>query len=85
MLEFVFFNPRPRQRFAEFLRQRGVGATELDDARALGIGIAEDTDDALLDDIEAFYDKMMVLDQAIVDGLEYPDHRTLCDPRDGAV
>jgi hypothetical protein len=65
MLEFVFFHPRPQQRFVAYLRERGIEATELTDAETLGIGIPEDIDDRLLDEIETFYDEMMALDQEI--------------------
>ena len=65
MLEFVFFDPRPRRRFAEFLRRRGVDAVELADGDTRGIGIPEDIDDGLLNEIEAFYDEMLALDREI--------------------
>lgn len=137
MLEFVFFHPRPQQRFVVFLRERGVEATELTEAETLGIGIPEDIDGRLLDEIEAFYDEMLTLDQeifeaetpetghqaagvvlnlgsgetvyarvdprllgkvmqvlsaeelgelvnAIVDAVEHPDRRPLCQPIDAA-
>ncbi len=65
MLEFVFFDPRPRQRFADFLRERGVAATLLDDDETCGIGVPEDIDDALLAEIEACYDEMLAFDREL--------------------
>jgi len=65
MLEFVFFDPRPRQRFVDFLRARGVSVDELDDDETHGVGIPEDTDDDLLVEIEACYEELMALDQAL--------------------
>ncbi len=37
MLEFVFFDPRPRQRFADFLRARDVPVEELQDDETCGV------------------------------------------------
>lgn len=65
MLEFVFFDPRPRQHFADFLQQRGVTANLLDDGEVCGVGVAEDIDDQLLEEVEAFYDEMMALDREL--------------------
>lgn len=65
VLEFVFFDRRPRQRFVDFLAARDVVATVFDEAETLGVAIPEDTDDALLERIEAYYDEMMALDQVI--------------------
>lgn len=65
MLEFVFFDPRPRQRFVDFLRARGVLVDELDDDETYGVGIPEDTDDDLMDEIEVCYEELMALDQAL--------------------
>lgn len=76
MLEFVFFHPEPRDRFADFVVARGIGATRLDDDETLGIGIPEDVDEGLLEEIEAFYDEMMVLNQQLfeADGDESGGH-----------
>ena len=65
MLEFVFFDPRPRQRFVDFLRARGVPVEELQDDETYGVGIPEDTDDDLMDDIEACYEEMMAFNQEL--------------------
>jgi len=37
MLAFVFFDPRPRQRFADFLRARNVPVEELQDDEIYGV------------------------------------------------
>jgi len=58
MLEYVFFDPRPRQRFVDFLRARGIRVDELDEDDVCGVGIPEDTDDELPDEIEACYRAM---------------------------
>ena len=65
MLEFVFFDPRPRRQFIAFLQQHGVAARELDDDETYGVGIAEDIDDVLLEAVEQRYDELMAVDQAL--------------------
>ena len=65
MLDFVFFNPGPRQRFVDFLVARGVAAIETQDDETFGVAIPDDTADRLLDEIEAYYEEMMAIDQAI--------------------
>lgn len=65
MLEYVFFDPRPRQRFADFLHLHGLAVALLDDDETCGAGIPEDVDDDLLAQIEAYYDEMMSLDQEL--------------------
>jgi len=61
--EFVFFDLRPRRRFADYLRARDVPVEELQDDDAYGVAIPEDTDDGLMDEIEACCEKMMAFDQ----------------------
>jgi len=65
MLEFVFFHPRPRELFADFLRVRGVPVTLQGDAETLEVAIPEDTDENLLAEIEDHYDEMMALNQSL--------------------
>lgn len=72
MLEFVFFDPRPRTRFVAFLDQLGVASTLLDDGEVLGVGIEEDVDEGLLASVEAYYDEMMALNQQLFEA-ETPD------------
>ena len=42
MLDFVFFNPGPRQRFVDFLVARGVAAIETQDDETFGVAIPDD-------------------------------------------
>lgn len=65
MLEFVFFDPRPRRHFAEFLQRRGVEAVLMQDDETLLVGIPEDVPDTLLEEVEAHYDQMMALDREL--------------------
>ncbi len=68
MLEFVFFNAQPRARFADFLHSRGLAVTVNDDDQTYLVAIPEDIDDALLDEIEAYYDEMMAIDRELFEG-----------------
>ena len=51
MLEFVFFHPRPRDLFADFVRIRAVPVTLQGDAEVLEVAIPENTDEDLLAEI----------------------------------
>ena len=65
MLDFVFFDPRPRQRFVDFLRAREIPFSESEDDETYGVGIPEDTDDDLMEEIEACYEEMMAFNQEL--------------------
>ncbi len=70
MLEFIFFHEEPCRRFKAFLAERGVeslkeGRDETD-VEGLTVFIRDDLDDALSEEIEAFYDEMMTLNEALV-------------------
>jgi hypothetical protein len=65
MLDFVFFDPRPRDLFAQFLEMRGVALTLSADDETFEVAIPEDTDEALLLEIERYYDEMMALNQSL--------------------
>jgi len=65
MLEFVFFDPRPQQEFADFLRRHQVPLTESDEDETFGVAIPEDVDDALLEKIEGQYDALMAMDREL--------------------
>jgi hypothetical protein len=70
MLEYVFFDARPRQRFVDFLRFHQVPCDQLEDGDTFGVAIPEDTDAELLEAIEDRYDELMTLDQALVEADE---------------
>lgn len=76
MLEFVFFDSRPREQFVDFLRHRGVVAVQNDDDETYGVAISEDVEDQLLAAIEAHYEELMVLDQSLFEATagEAGDH-----------
>jgi hypothetical protein len=65
MLEFVFFDPDPRRRFVDFVRTLAVAAETRDEDETFVAAIPEDTDDELMEWIEACYEEMMALDQVL--------------------
>ncbi len=65
MLDFVFFDPRTRRQFVDFIRARGLAAQQSEDDETYGVAVPEDLDDALLEAIEARYDELMALDQSL--------------------
>ena len=65
MLEYVFFDERPRDQFVTFLQQKSVELKLEEDEGLLKIWISEDLDDDLDEAIEDFYDDMMALNQQL--------------------
>lgn len=65
MLEFVFFDPRPRQLFVDFLASEGIAAQQADAVDCLEVAIDENIDDRLLLQVESRYDELMAMDQAL--------------------
>jgi len=65
MLEYVFFDERPRDQFVVFLKEN-LGELKLEDDDGLfKFWISEDLDDDLDEAIEDFYDDMMALNQQL--------------------
>jgi hypothetical protein len=65
MLEYVFFDERPRDQFVNFLQEKAVELKLEEDEGLLKIWISEDLDDDLDEAIEDFYDDMMALNQQL--------------------
>jgi len=61
MLEYVFFDPRPRDRFVRFVEEAGLTPGLEDDDGLLKVLLPEDIDDDLAGRIEDHYDEMMEL------------------------
>ncbi|RMG38794.1 MAG: hypothetical protein D6720_00650 [Gammaproteobacteria bacterium] len=59
MLEYVFFDPRPRDRFVAHVRDRGLEPVLEEDDGLLKVLLPEEIDDDLAKGIEDFYDAMM--------------------------
>ncbi len=65
VLEFVFFDERPLQGFVDFLQAKRVSHERSDEDETFVVAISEDTDDALLEEIESHYDEMMAFNQSL--------------------
>ena len=65
MLEYVFFDERPRDQFVVFLQEKAVELKLEEDEGLLKVWISEDLDDDLDEAIEDFYDDMMALNQQL--------------------
>ncbi|HHH40150.1 MAG TPA: hypothetical protein ENK50_11330 [Sedimenticola sp.] len=65
MLEYIFFDPRPWERFAGFVRELGLKPELSDQEQGFLVCLPDDTDDALMDRIEAFYDEMLDLNERL--------------------
>ncbi len=61
MLEYVFFDPRPRDRFVQFVEAAGLAPRLEEDDGLLKVLLPEDLDDELAERIEEHYDEMMEL------------------------
>ena len=67
MLDYVFFDRRPCERFLGYVRERGVAAVLREGEESLEVSLPEDLDEAVGEEIEAYYDQMMALDQELFD------------------
>ncbi|MES9931491.1 MAG: hypothetical protein ABW162_01650 [Candidatus Sedimenticola sp. PURPLELP] len=75
MLEYIFFDERPWNRFTEFLQQKGLSPQAEHEEQGYMVRLPEDTDDELMDGIEDFYDEMLDMNQALFTEEEGEDHR----------
>lgn len=58
MNEYIFFDARLRDRFAEYAKALGVVYELRDDTLGLIVGVPEDLDDDLVDGLEERYDEL---------------------------
>lgn len=65
VLEFVFFDERPLQRFVDVLEAKRISFERIDEDETFMVGIPDDTDDDVLEEIEAHYDEMMAFNQSL--------------------
>jgi hypothetical protein len=78
MLEYVFFEEQPRERFQSFLEQHGVPWT-LEPGDPESVVVVDDArlDAALADQLEALYDELFALEQGL-----FVSDRTPSPPQD---
>jgi hypothetical protein len=70
MLEYIFFNKEPFQLFANFLELQKIDSKITNKEESIEVGIPEDTNDDILDEIDYKYDQLMELDQKISEDQE---------------
>ncbi|MCB1755385.1 MAG: hypothetical protein KDJ38_07675 [Gammaproteobacteria bacterium] len=66
MLEYVFFDPHPCDKFIAFLQEKNIPFTPPEDEDVLMVSVAEDLGDEVAAMIEAYYDEMMELGSEIL-------------------
>jgi hypothetical protein len=59
MLEYVFFNTKPRDAFIRYLDDNGISHEATDDDMGLIVAVPEDLDELILQNIENHYDELM--------------------------
>ena len=76
MFEYIFFNAALRDKFIQYVEQRGVACAASDDPLGLVVAIPEDLPDDVFDDLEQYHDSFqhggisleeMILPVAILD------------------
>jgi hypothetical protein len=65
MLEYIFFDERPWQLFIDYLMEKGLQPLSAQEDQGFMVRLPEETDDALMDDIEAYYDEMLDMNEAL--------------------
>lgn len=90
MLEYVFFNAEPCTRFCALLREHGIEPTLTEGELERLVQVEEGlVDDDLADTLDAAYDELFALDQAIhgqeavADGCEYEGSGVVVHLKDG--
>ena len=59
MLEYIFFNKKPRNAFIRYLDDNGINYDEADDEMGLIVAVPENLDELILENIETHYDELM--------------------------
>ncbi len=67
MLEFIFFNQEPQQRFVDLAQEHGIEITLNREEESWIVQLPEDIDDKLVDLLEQHYDELMDLDQRLTE------------------
>lgn len=70
MLEYVFFDESIRAKFADFLRDKDVAFRLTDEEGACIAEVPEDLDDALGDEIDYCYEKLLQETAELIEGTD---------------
>lgn len=65
MLEYIFFDERPWRQFINFLEEKGLQPLSASEDQGFMVRLPDETDDSLMDDIEAYYDEMLDMNEAL--------------------
>lgn len=65
MYEYLFMHDQPRDQFVTFVESKGITAIKQADEDGLMVLVEELDDDALIDEIESYYDEMLTLNESI--------------------
>lgn len=66
MLEYIFFDERPWRSFIDYLESLGLTPQASSNEEGWLVALPEDLDDALDEKIEAFYDRMLEMNESLV-------------------
>jgi len=66
MFEYLFFSDGPCRRFVGWLEERNIPVCMRDNREGKTVGVPEDLEEALLDDVDAFYERMVVRDESML-------------------
>ncbi len=67
MLEYVFFDHRPFDQFLNYLRELGLNPeSRVSDRDEYLIKLSDDLDDAVIEKVEAFYEKMVGMSEKLL-------------------
>ena len=69
-LQYIFFHQQPYQQFKQFLQQKNIRllqeSIDATNVEGLVVHVADDLDDALHDEVEAFYERMLQLNEELI-------------------
>lgn len=74
MLEYIFFDERPWRQFIDYLESLGLKPESSSENQGWLVALPEDLDDELDEKIEAYYDRMLEMNEALVAEAEGEAH-----------
>lgn len=74
MLEYIFFDERPWRQFIDYLESLGLQPERSSEDQGWLVALPEDLDDALDEQIEAYYDRMLEMNESLVAEAEGEAH-----------
>jgi hypothetical protein len=74
MLEYIFFDERPWRQFIDYLESLGLQPTYSSGDQGWLVALPEDLDDALDEKVEAYYDRMLEMNESLVAEAEGDAH-----------